>query len=308
MKLLVITGNPIRYGISNFDYLLDELKNLVELNIWTEAGDINEILRRINKPDFILINEYEEGFTPRITGLENLSIPWGVYLNDLQFEVNSRKKRIEEFNIKYIFSRYRDRFYEWYPQFFDRLIWLPQHVNNEVFKDYGLKKKIDYLLIGWVDEKKHPLRKKMIETMSGKDGFVSQVYPCSDIWTEERTRLREAMMLAHTINRAKIFLTCDSICRYPLATYFEVLACNTLLMAPISCELKDLGFVDGMHFIAIDEYTNIAEQAKYYLAHEKERKLIASQGREMVNQLHTTKIRAQQLYHLIIKSIQPVFP
>jgi len=299
MKLLVITSNPIQYGISNFDYLLEELKTMVDLVIWTDAGELNEILKHIGQPDFILINEPGEGAAPCITGIDRSSIPLGIYLSDLQSDINIRKQLIEKAAIKYVFSRYRDRFYEWYPQFYDRLLWLPQHVNEKVFQDYGLCKDIDYLLTGWIDEKRHPLRKKIMEVMKGRPGFVSQVYHCMDMGSEERISLQQAANWAWQLNRAKIFFACDTVCRYPLSTYYAVLACNTLLMAPASRELRDLGFVEGQHFVAIDEYMNVAEKAEYYLAHENERVAIARRGWEMVNHNHTTRIRAYQLVELI---------
>jgi len=309
MKLLVITSNPAQYGISSFDYLLHEVAQLVDIKIWTEAGDIKEILRDINfKPDFILINEFGEGYTPIISGLGQLLIPWGIYLSDLNYQINLRKKEIAELNIRHIFSRYRDKFYEWYPQFYDRLLWLPQQFNPSIFKDYGLKKDIDYLFMGWVEEKKHPLRHKIIDALKDKPGFVSEVYQdCHNIWAEERHKMQQAPYYARQINRAKIFLTCDSVCRYPLATYYEVLACNCLLLAPWSREIEDLGFINGKHFIAINEYDNLAEKAEYYLHHDRERLAIARQGHDMVHSVHTTRIRATELVSLIYSRLPSVF-
>lgn len=58
---------------------------------------------------------------------------------------------------------------------------------------------------------------------------------------------------AKELNRSKIVLTCDSVFKYPLMKYFEITACNALLLASYSKELGDLGFIPGVNFVAIDE-------------------------------------------------------
>jgi spore maturation protein CgeB len=100
------------------------------------------------------------------------------------------------------------------------------------------------------------------------------------------------------INRAKIFFTCDSVYHYPVAKYFEVLACKTLLLAPASRELTDLGFIPGVNFVSIDE-SNFEEKAEYYLRHEEERLQIATKGYEMVHARHTTARRAAEFADIL---------
>lgn len=46
--------------------------------------------------------------------------------------------------------------------------------------------------------------------------------------------------------------------------YYETLACNTLLLASCTKEIKDLGFIPGVHFIEIDE-ENFMRKAQYHL-------------------------------------------
>jgi spore maturation protein CgeB len=102
------------------------------------------------------------------------------------------------------------------------------------------------------------------------------------------------------INRAKIFFTCDSIYKYPVNKYFEVLACKTLLLASDSPELYDLGFRSGDNFVAINKH-DFLEKAEYYLRNDDERKRIANNGYMLVRKRHSTATRAKELTKMIIK-------
>ncbi|MGZ4107937.1 MAG: glycosyltransferase, partial [Tumebacillaceae bacterium] len=77
-----------------------------------------------------------------------------------------------------------------------------------------------------------------------------------------------------------------------------VLACKTLLLAPASQELRDLGFLPGVHFVPINE-EDFLEKAEYYVAHEAEREQIATAGYQMVHTLHTADRRVVQFLQMI---------
>jgi len=294
MKLLVTTGDLTHHLTPNFNNLLTEAARLVDLTVWYESGNIHEILSQLEiVPDFIFINEYGETNSPRITGLSNLKVPFAVALHDLHYQPKIRWDAFENDNVRYIFSLYRDKFYEWYPRFWKRLFWLPHHFNPQVFHDYGMNKDIDYLLMGAMHPQIYPLRHKVLQRMQNKTGFVYHPHPGYRNFDDSDDAL-VGERFAREINRAKIFFTCDSAYRYPVAKYFEVLACRTLLLASASRELADLGFLPDVHFVAVDE-NNFLQKAEYYLSHEAERERIASQGYEMVHDRHTTAIRARQM-------------
>lgn len=279
-------------------YLTQELAKISNLILWHEAGDISEILSEINVvPDFILLNDMKE--SPEVTGWSSISIPFGIIICDLHYAINERKEFIWRNNVPYIFSIYRDKFYEWYPEFIERFRWLPFYVNTNIFKDYQLEKEIDWLMMGNITGWVYPLREKIVQTMHSHKGFVYHEHPgYRDIYEEHENNVFVGEQYAREINRAKMFFTCDSIFKYPVNKYYEVLACKTLLLASSSQELFDLGFIPGENYVEIDE-NNFVEKAYYYLHHPEERIKITEQGYKMVHEKYSTAQRAMLLKTMI---------
>ncbi|MEN6324663.1 MAG: glycosyltransferase [Syntrophomonas sp.] len=296
MKLLVIARDWNHFASRQLTHnLLLELAKITELFVWHERGDdISQILNQLDlQPDFVLVLEYYETNASRVSGLSRLTIPYAISLMDLHWDVEFRKELIERESISYIFTPCRDAFNKWYPEFKDRMLWLPHHVNTDIFKDYGLPKDIDYLLMGSISASVYPLRDRILYEMRDSPGFVYHEHPgYRYIADDENAFIGEKY--AREINRAKIFFTCGGANNYPVAKYYEALACNTLLLAPTFSELEDLGFIPGTHFVAID-INDYREKAEYYLGHEQERLQIALQGYKMVRDRHSTTRRAAEL-------------
>lgn len=145
--------------------------------------------------------------------------------------------------------------------------------------------------------------------MRGRPGFVYHEHPGWRTYSEaERKTAYVGELYAREINRAKMFFTCGSIYDYPLLKYFEVPACNTLLLASSFSELIDLGFVPWVHFVPINEY-DFEDMAEYYLNHDNERIMIAQQGYEMVRENHSTSLRARQFVNLVRAILhEPLIP
>lgn len=145
-KLLFITKDFSKHVVKDSYYFSNELSKITELILWSRPGNIQTILKHIKfKPDFILLNDMRPSRCPRITGLSELKIPFGIIMHNLHYEPEKRRKFVQENKVKHIFSIYRDEFYRRFPEFKDRMYWLPHFVDLEVFKDYKLPKAIDYL-------------------------------------------------------------------------------------------------------------------------------------------------------------------
>ncbi|SDJ53131.1 glycosyltransferase [Salimicrobium halophilum] len=299
VKLLVFAGDFRNHLDTATHYFLSELEKLTDLTVWHESGEIHTILARLEKPpDFIYHHEFGEKYSPIVTGLKSSGIPYAVQLHDLHHRISKRKEMLREEKVKHIFTVYRDAFQHWYKNFRDHMYWLPHHVNSGVFKDYGLPKEYDYLVMGAMSRRTYPLRNTIVERMKDKPGFVHHQHPgYRNIEDGEKGAfVREAY--AKEINKAKVFLTGNSKYNYPLKKNFEVLACNTLLLAPPSDELTDLGFIPGVHYVPINE-EDFEEKAEYYVTHEKEREEIARNGMNMVRERHSTKRRVQEFVDII---------
>lgn len=300
MKLLVIARNYQFFVSRQATYhLIEELKKETELITWHERGtDIRIILDTLKiLPDFILILEYFETNATKVTGLCELTIPFAVSFQDLHWDIDMRTRLVQGENIRHIFTASKHAFNKMYPELKERMIWLPHHVNTELFKDYELPKEIDLLLMGSASQVYYPFRAGVLNAMRDKTRFVYHKHPgYRDIMADENEYVRERY--AREINRAKIFFTCGGTFQYPVAKYFEVLASNTLLLAPTFSEIEELGFIPDVHFVAVDE-SNFEEKAEYYLQHEDERRQIAKQGYEMVREKHSTARRVTEFLSII---------
>lgn len=297
IKLLFLTRDFSKHVSRNTHYLAEVLNELTNLVVWTNPGDINDILKQIKfTPDFILINDLMPVHCPSITGLSSINIPLGMIIIDLHSHIGEQKKFIDENNVKYLFSICRDAFKIFYPEYLDKMIWFPHFVNTNIFKDYKLNKDIDYLLMGAIHDYYYPLRSKIFEIMKDEPGFLYHPHPGYTFSVEPNKYVGEKY--AREINRAKIFITEDSIYHYPIKKYYEVLACNTLLIATASKELEDLGFIPGENFVAINE-DDFLSQARYYLSHEKEREEIAIKGYEMVRKRHSAQKRVSEFVTIL---------
>lgn len=304
LKILYCTVDQKNYVKENREYFKREIAKLddVHVEFITKGGEMEDILSKLNfTPDFIYMDDLKK--TKPLLGLDRVNIPKGFLYTDLHGNHEFFRSFVEKNKIDLIFSLYRDAFSRFHPQYTDKFVWLPHHVYTPIFKDYGLRKRIDYLLMGVISKKTYPFRAKMAQEMKGVKGFVRHKHPGYRYFTEEeKAKALIGENYAREINRAKIFLTDDSIYKYPIAKYYEVAACNTLVLGSASQELADLGFVDKETFVAINE-DNYFEKAKYYLKHEDIRLEIAKRGYEMVRENHSTAIRVKEFVNCISRFV-----
>lgn len=302
IKLLYFTKNNLNYLHEYSEYFKNVLLKQpnVDIRFWTKDGHIKDIISELDfEPDFLYFDDII--YNKNITGLQDYNVPVGLLYHDLHSDKKKFKDKMNEYKPKIVFVHYRDFFIRNFPEYKHLCAWLPHFIHTPVFKDYQLNKDIDYLLLGKITEKHYPLRPKIVKQMRNKKGFVYHEHPGYRYFsTEERTRLLVGENYAKEINRAKIFFTDDLVYKYPIKKYFEVPACNTLLLAPGSNELKDLGFKDGETFVEINE-SNFYERAVYYLNNKEERIAISKRGYELVNSHHTTEIRVGQFVEYINK-------
>lgn len=297
LNLLVIAKDTENFIFNeSFHNVEKELAKKTNLIIWRNSGHILDILKQISvTPDFVLIqNDIGGKMDPIIYGLSEVGIPTGLFIEDVHRFVDKRREFINSNNIQYIFTNYKEIFFQIYPEFIDRFCWFPHHINSEVIKDYKLPKDINLLLMGAVT-KSYPFRWKVYQQFRHDPRFVYHRHPGYRKYSkDEKDQIFVHEKYAQEINRAKIFFTCGTIRNYPVMKYFEVPGCRTLLLAPKFNDLDDLGFIPGEHYISINE-DDFHLKAAYYLKHEDERERITDQGYQFVQNHHSTKKRVNQL-------------
>ncbi|GGB49031.1 glycosyltransferase [Virgibacillus dakarensis] len=305
LNVLFVTEDTSQFIHRIYYDLEQELKERANVMIWRKSGHIDFILKQLpTKPDFILLlNDIDQQMSPMIKGLSHSGIPTGLFINDVHRFINLRRNFITKNNINHLFTVIRDKFIQTYPEFVDKMEWFPHFVQTEIFRDYGIDKNINLLMMGAVSDH-YPLRQKIIKTYKGNPDFIYHKHPgYRNFNKDEKNQHFIGERYAREINQAKIVFTCPSVFQYPVIKYFEVLACKTLLLAPTFKELEDLGFVPDYHFIPIDE-NNFMDKAAYYLANETERQTIAEQGYRFIRKRHSVKQRSDQLIKKIESVIQ----
>ena len=135
--------------------------------------------------------------------------------------------------------------------------------------------------------------------MRDEKGFVFHPHPGHN--APENSVINEKY--AKELNRSKIFFTCGSEFKYPVLKYFEAPASKTLLLAESIPDILDLGFKDGVNFVACDR-SNFYEKAMYYLENENERMQITENGYEFIHANHTDDARAKNFVNEVQEFIQ----
>ncbi|WP_413381872.1 glycosyltransferase [Alkalihalobacillus sp. 1P02AB] len=306
--------------------MIQALEKIATVRYWHEDGDIKEIINFMKfEPDFILHYDiaWLYGLGPKITGLEQVNIAKGAYVIDLHWEPLKRIEYITNNKVDLIFSPTKNPFLKVFPQFKEKLCWVPWAINQDVMKDWQQPKDIQSLLLGLVhttpeelEEKKIPVpktipakgryefRDQVLKRMLGEEGFVFHPHPGHRVKEEEGNFVNQAY--AKEVNRAKIFYTCGSrnlTGGIAVLKFFEALACNTLLLAETNEDIEELGFIDGKNFVActVDDFY---EKTMYYLRNEKDRQIITSNGYQFVHQNHTIEHRAAEMLEAIKRVVK----
>ncbi|HLR51427.1 MAG TPA: glycosyltransferase [Candidatus Avamphibacillus sp.] len=277
---------------------LQAIERVANVAYHHEDGDILEIVKRQkHRPDFIFHYDITARniLSPKINNLDKIDIPVGAYVIDAHWDNALRKKYFKENKISLIFSVSKAPFLKRFPEYKSKFRFLPFSINPKLIRNWNLKKDIDFLLMGLI-AKSYPFRAAVRDKMKNEKGFVYHKHPGH--LKKDRSKYIIDEAFGKEVNRAKIFFTCGSIYQYPVMKYFEVPGCNTLLIAEKTPDLIELGFKDGVNYVAANQ-ANFYEKGLYYLKNEKKRKEIALEGYKFVHKNHTHLIRAQQFVRYV---------
>jgi len=156
-----------------------------------------------------------------------------------------------------------------------------------IYKDYGIEKKVDLLLVGAVGTRSilgnhYPLRIRLVKDILPK---INPEYRCVVLQHPggvlyDASSERNSFEFAQAINMAKICLTCSGIPKSKFGKYVEVPMCGTALAA----DLPDQENVELSKFII--EINNdwpdqkIVDQLEKYLDNPKLLEAVTTAGKE----------------------------
>jgi len=277
----------------NFEPIIELLNYLT-----TPSRDIFRIIEQIygkDEPDFIIQDVY---WPPCYwKNLDKVKIPKAIIWGDLHHDPLGSVVYVNQNKFDLVLFVYKNSPLR--TIYSDRTncpsTWLPWSVNTNVFKDYGLERKYDVTCLGSMNPYVYPMRAKMVDVLSRRSdiNFFTQKHPGYG-WNLDPKKHLIRENYARVISQSKIFAFDTGIFNGALIKFFEGMACNTLVMAPMPYDGEELHFEPGYNFVDINEH-NFLENILYYLKHEDERLEIAKRGYETVRKYHTVEIRAKQL-------------
>lgn len=155
----------------------------------------------------------------------------------------------------------------------------PHCVEKTIFKDYGLSKEIDVLLVGVLSSTFYPFRAKLNDVLNMIGGRAQcKVLPHPGYRIADVNS--QVVRYAQEINKSKITLTCSSKYRYALAKYSEIPLCASLLCAdvPGECEVWYRSWMLDVEDSMTCE--QIAEKILYYVKNDIKRNTLIKKGIE----------------------------
>jgi len=302
MRILYLTINEENRCFSTSWYLKNQLAKIEKVVFYGPGHsklpffgrwDVPKLIRGVyanGNPDVVLI-DHCWGLSRKWKNLDKIEIPKAFIVSDPHHEPSKKIEYIKQnkvdlalFVVKHSIEQFKDRIN-------CSVGWLPWSVDTSVFRDYGFERKYDVTFLGTV-HRYYPLRQKILESLCKTSDikFFTKRHPgqwhCVGQYSSQN--------YAKAIAQSKIFIFDTGIRNYPVAKFFEAMACNALVMAPMPHDGKDLHFKPEFNFVEIDE-ENFLEKIRYYLGHENERREIGKRGCETVKKYHTVVIRAKQL-------------
>lgn len=279
-------------GYQNYRYA-----SLLSFITFSSRYDIFKIIRRIygrENPDVIIL----DAFWPPCCQWENLDkikIPKVLFVSDPHEAPVEKIEYINRNNIDLALFAYKHYISSFKDKISCKIGWLPWSVNTNVFKPYFLDRQYDVTLLGSMTPSTYPLRVKIRDELRKRSDikFFTQKAPSSS-WNLNPKKILMRESYARIISQSKILIFDTSIYNYALGKFYEGMACETLVMAPLPYDGKELHFEPGYNFVTINEH-NFTEKIEYYLTHKDEREEIARRGYETIKKYHTTEIRAEQL-------------
>lgn len=177
-----------------------------------------------------------------------------------------------------------------------RAIWLPHSIEPKVFHpDAEQAKEYTVLSVGEIKHHWYHVRWQAHTEMKGSPGYRRIGRPW---WKDpEPWPIREDY--AEQLRMAQIVVSCCTKRQYPVLKTFEIPACGSALASDTIDELADLGFVDKVNYIGLNDRTPgaVKDKLMWWLQPEQAGRLarLTDAGTKLVHERHTGAARAREL-------------
>jgi len=319
LKILWLTIDRSMRVTGHFDYFREEVSKHAEVTTLFKspkpflAGRWSKMMMKgkVKSPRFVDKKLADKGWdfvmTDAMFGYmeENLDLikaPKGFTIEDNHGIVPAwQVKTAASRGVEYLFHRGMRSFRRFHPTAPEtyKCRWLPFAANTDLFYPMGLKR-AGVLQAGACGAGNYPIRAKLIEELSGWDQYTHIPRPHETVEKTPKWPIREDF--AKVINQAEIFLTCGSRYKAAVQKYFEVPACETLLMSDYFDDLDLLGFEDGKNIVIYEE--DVRGQLELMLQDVPRIRRIAQRGRELILEKHTLSHRAIQFLDYVEKALR----
>ena len=243
------------------------------------------------KYDFVICEDF---ISYSSDNWNKIKIPKALYIEDLHGNGPIQIKLALKAGCRVIIHKYLRHFKEVIKKMAGtkntKFIWSPHSVDTNFFKPYG-KKTREVVVLGVANDV-YPMRKQIHRELRNQL-FYERIERPHETATKQK-KWPVGIDYVKVIASAKICPTGGSIFHYPVAKYFEIPACGTLLMSDWFPELGLLGFVPGENMVVL-EPGNLVNQMKWWLCHKDELQRVTKNGMKLVQENHNSLLRAQQL-------------
>jgi hypothetical protein len=174
---------------------------------------------------------------------------------------------------------------------------LPHAVEAEIFAGKEMKRIYEVGWVGRLDGKNYSVRRRCIEKL--RQSFV----------TNEIDRHYNPQEMATIYKQSKIVvnLSRDDYLKDANLRCFEAMAAGALLITPKPTELSELGFVEGVHYIAYENESDIENLVRFYLDREGKRSAIAQAAKDLVMREYTYDRRAEFILNIVAQDNGKLF-
>jgi len=215
---------------------------------WRDDAPVQHNLDRIlgqRAPDLVVAYKPSE-----LVDFAGTRAPRCLRFNEM-YDVDATRREIVDSRADLVVCHHRNDFLEWRERLARELAAPPQLVHiahcaeASVFRDYGLQKDVDLLLVGARDVttllgQHYPLRDRMprvLQALSGRFRCAIQDHPGYDHADAHTDRY--AIDFAKAVNRARICITCSGAPRSRFGKYVEVPMSASALAADLPDEAQD---------------------------------------------------------------------